>query len=339
MFGRSGDLQIHNREKFHGCIYSNPLFYYVVVHAENRICKMRYTIPLRSYLRRAKSISADAFDYVLPEERIAYRPLSDRSSSKLLVVKGQSLDLQDKKFFDLPHVLPPSSLVVRNVSRVIPARLPMQKTTGGRAELMLLSPVNYIDPARALMVSANWKCFIGGRRIKLGDELSTPVGSSGSILTARILEKEGQTAVASLSLRGGDVTSLREALELAGRTPLPPYIKRQDDESDKLAYQTVYAGRDGSVAAPTAGLHITEDVLTDMLALGIQFANIILHVGAGTFAPLGGEYAGDHHMHEERASIPRGELETVLQHVVRERPVIALVCDPFYFQFFQLRDN
>eukprot|EP00171_Calliarthron_tuberculosum_P008790 IDg8790t1 len=124
----------------------------------------------RGFLHRAKSISANAFDYGLPDDRIAYRPLPDRSSSKLLVVEGQPPRLNDKLFVDLPHVLPPSSLLVRNVSRVIPARLPMQKATGGRAELMLLSPATIADPGEALLTNSNWKCFVGGRRIKIGDQ-------------------------------------------------------------------------------------------------------------------------------------------------------------------------
>ncbi len=298
------------------------------------------------YLKRAKSVAAESFDYVLPDACIAYRPLSDRSASKLLVVQGSVPKLQTKKFIDLPELLPADALVVRNSSRVIPARLLMQKETGARAEVMLLSPVGNIDPSEALGstgLQCEWNCFLGGRRIKPGDTLVAqlePGGTSkGCSLAARVVRKDGQSAVVRFSVQHANGASplpsdsdlattgftLRDAIEQIGHTPLPPYIKRDDDVLDKDAYQTIYADREGSVAAPTAGLHMTEKVIAAMKEKGIRFADVLLHVGAGTFAPLGGPFAGDHSMHEERTSVLHDELRIILNHVRDNMPIIALV--------------
>lgn len=302
----------------------------------------------RSYLQQAKSVTADSFHYFLPKSHIATAPLRDRSASKLLVVRGRTPDLETKLFSDLPDLLPPNSLVVRNTSRVIPARLRMLKRTGGRAEVMLLSPVGDADPSTVLLsagASTRWHCFIGGRRVRAGDLLQARLGGRrdwrGLALVARVAEKAGRGAVVEMAVhesggalpvgldvaRGVEGISLKEAIAQVGRTPLPPYIPREDKPFDREAYQTVYAGREGSVAAPTAGLHMTDGLLERIKARGIRFSDVLLHVGAGTFAPFDGEQAGDHEMHEERTIVSYSELECILAHLVekKDNPIIALV--------------
>lgn len=311
-------------------------------HARNSVRRAN------SYLDKAKSVVASAFDYELPEERIAYRPLPDRGSSKMLVVSRPEQEVMDQHFCDLPELLPSNSLMVLNTSRVIPARLFMQKPTGGRVEVMLLSPMDNLDPAVALTSESwttRWKCFVGGRRIKPGHSLAAPMssarinGKSDFSLVAHVLERDGPVAVVSFSLAQSEEAglpaqtrdtvdnsvTLRDVINVLGHNPLPPYIKRDDDDSDTYRYQTVYADKEGSVAAPTAGLHMTKDILHELKSKGLSFAEVTLHVGAGTFAQLGGPLAGDHVMHEERVSVLEKELKRIIEHVAAGGPVVALV--------------
>lgn len=327
-------------------------------HPPSHSPKMRSTPIWRAsltYLQQAQAVSADAFNYFLPKSHIATAPLRDRSASKLLVVRGAAASLETKLFSDLPSLLPADSLVVRNTSRVIPARLPMLKRTGGRAEVMLLSPVGDADPTKVLQsdeACTRWNCFIGGRRIKEGDLLQANLGGrrewKGLALVAKVAGKDGRDAVVDLSVQkssGGlpvnlDVTrgvggiSLNEAISQVGRTPLPPYIPREDKPFDRETYQTVYATTEGSVAAPTAGLHVTEGVMEELRRRGVRFADVLLHVGAGTFAPVGGGCAGGHAMHEERTVGAYGEIEAVLRHLEEKKPIIALVRQSFPFSVF-----
>lgn len=287
---------------------------------------------LSTHLSRARSHTARHFDYDLPAHRIALHPLPDRSSSKLLVVPGRDAPLQHRLFSDLPSLFPSESLLVLNSSRVIRARLRMHKPTGAAAELMLLSPISCTDPAAAMAKPAAgqvWKGYIGGRRVRVGDVLQVSVdGTDQAVLEAAVLKREGQTAEVRLGVEGDKGVgrmSLAEALEKAGKTPLPPYIKREAVDADKDGYQTVYAKLDGSVAAPTAGLHMTEGVLMELRERGVRTEQVALHVGAGTFAPVDADDVGSHVMHEERISVMGGSLRGIGRQVERGQPVIALV--------------
>lgn len=282
----------------------------------------------RSHLQRAKAVKASSFEYLLHRNCVAERPLADRSSSKLLVVdfnRQQPLSepvIQDRVFRDLAQLLPRGSLLVRNASRVIRARLPLQKRTGGRAELLLLSPVENIEPCDALSnTRSRWRAFVGGKRIRDGDLLH------GKDLDARIVERSGQMAVVDLEVHGHDSTScldLRSALATSGKTPLPPYIRRASDDADTTDYQTVFAQQEGSVAAPTAGLHMTNELENELKCIGVDSVDVTLHVGAGTFAPLGGELAGDHSMHVEHVHVTRQALKRIVSQVQSPGITIAL---------------
>jgi S-adenosylmethionine:tRNA ribosyltransferase-isomerase len=299
------------------------------------------TQQLAGYLARAKSVRASWFEYDLPTSRIAERPVcGERSSSRLLVAKRSSPTQENeasastsgqvlhRHFHDLPSFLPRDSRLVMNNSRVIPARLAMRKVSGGRAEVLLLSPICGADPNPILQQSIEssppWKCFIGGRRVRKGDLLFCEAGSVK--MRAEVLSRNGSAAEVRFS--GDDNTSglsLSQALHSLGETPLPPYIKRAADPRDVRSYQTVYAENAGSVAAPTAGLHMTPAILEDLAESGVNTSTITLHVGAGTFAQLGGPTAGDHRMHEEHFSIETSTLRSLILDIERKRPVIALV--------------
>lgn len=285
-----------------------------------------------SLLARAQATRASLFDYDLSPSRIASRPVDDRSSSKLLFYAGGRSSAKPKRnvthhrFFDLPDLLPPNTRLVMNDSRVIPARVPMRKDTGGRAELFLLSPESLMDPSESLLKplcnGIEWKCLIGGRRIDAGDVLT--ISKNGSTLRAVVKSRSGTGA--RVILTGEPHTlSLANALKKFGKTPLPPYIRREADELDVSTYQTIYADKDGSVAAPTAGLHLTSDIMDSLAAKGIETSSVTLHVGAGTFAPMGGPTAGDHDMHEEQFSIRASTLRTIADDWRAKRPIIAVV--------------
>lgn len=279
------------------------------------------------FLSHARAVKASSFFYDLPADRIATRPLADRSASNLLVGGGASPHApsatQHHLFRDLPSLVPARSCIVMNSSRVIRARLPMRKSTGGLAEVMLLSPADRSDPALCLSAPLDdlpaWKVFIGGRRIRAGEVLTASF--RGISVEATVLSREGAAGEVRF---GGNAPSLAAALEALGQIPLPPYIKREADEGDLESYQTVYADRAGSVAAPTAGLHMTDDVLERLRQREVNVSRLTLHVGAGTFLPMGGETAGEHSMHEERFHVCTDELEKLAADARRQRPLIAI---------------
>lgn len=287
------------------------------------------------HLLQARAVKASSFHYELPRDRIASRPITQRSSSRLLVAAGASPFSPDatehRAFHELPALLPERCRLIMNSSRVIRARIPMAKTSGGRAEVLLLSPLDGSDPtpllAAPLKESPSWNVFIGGRRIRAGDVLQ--VSGPSIHLTASVESREGASAVVRF---GGSAPDLASALEIFGCTPLPPYMDRDADATDVGAYQTVYADRAGSVAAPTAGLHMTDDMLGTLKQQGIDVTRVTLHVGAGTFLPMGGETAGEHSMHEERFQIGTKELRCIASDSKRKRTLVAVVSLTFEYQ-------
>ncbi len=261
---------------------------------------MRCATVTKSFLRRAQGVLAAHYDYPLPASRIAQRPLAERGASKLLVARGTPASVTDHQFSELPALLPAGCLLVRNDSRVIRARIRARKSTGGAAEVFLQEPLG----------NGVWRCMIGGRRVRAGDTLtSVPPGAA-----ADVLRREGRDAV----------VRLRGAVDAVAAMPLPPYIARDADARDDVDYQTVYSRAAGSVAAPTAGLHVTQRLERELAARGVQVADVTLHVGAGTFAPLGGELVGQHTMHEERACVRRDVLDVLLAQVRAGLPVVAM---------------
>jgi S-adenosylmethionine:tRNA ribosyltransferase-isomerase len=239
----------------------------------------------------------------------------------LLVADVPVRSIRHMGFLDLPALLPENGLLVVNHSRVIAARLAMQKPTGGAVEVLLDHPVApSADPAVVLRSKdpSTWSAMIGGRHVKMGMELSCPSG-----LRAVVTERNGLRSI--VELQWNDAVPLATMLDRAGDVPLPPYLHRVPVAADKERYQTVYAEEDGSVAAPTAGLHFTNRVLEEIAQRGIQRADVTLHVGMGTFLPVSAADARDHDMHAERFSVRRSTINMLCEQAARSDGWITAV--------------
>ncbi len=268
-----------------------------------------------------QNISIADYDYSLPDSRIAKFPLARRDASKLLVCRNGSIS--EAQFSDIAQYLPAGSLLVFNDTRVIQARMHFQKESGSKVEIFCLEPwQEALSSAFEERVSVCWKCLVGNnRRWKapfLQRELQT--GGRRVVLRAERLQAISGAWVIRFTWDGG--VSFAEILEAAGEMPLPPYLHRQAEESDKVRYQTVYAHCNGSVAAPTAGLHFTEKVLADVRQAGVETEFVTLHVGAGTFKPVSSERIGGHEMHTERLLLTKEQLLHLQRHA--GRPFIAV---------------
>ncbi|MFP4130034.1 MAG: tRNA preQ1(34) S-adenosylmethionine ribosyltransferase-isomerase QueA [Halorhodospira sp.] len=228
------------------------------------------------------------FHYELPERLIAHRPAERRTASRMLVLQRDSGALADRRFTDLPAYLRPGDLLVLNDTRVIPARLAGTKPTGGRVELLI---ERVEDPDGGVLL-----CHLRASRApRPGTVIELPEG-----VGAEVVGREGRLFRLQL---GGLGDQLWRYLERAGRVPLPPYIRREDDAEDRERYQTVFAHRPGAVAAPTAGLHFDDALLERLRGMGVATHYITLHVGAGTFAPVASEDLSAHTMHAERLEV------------------------------------
>lgn len=257
-----------------------------------------------------RQIRTADYTYELPEERIAKYPLAERDSSKLLCWDGKAI--ADRTFRELPSLIEPDSLMVFNNTRVIRARLLFRKETGALIEVFCLEPHNPGEFARNLASAGpvEWKCLVGNlKRWKQGTLQATfTLGRSEHRLTAERVMAEGDAFIVSFSW-DGDGLSFAGVLEAMGHMPVPPYLGRADEESDLTSYQTLYARINGSVAAPTAGLHFTPAVLEGLSDRGIERADVTLHVSAGTFRPVKSELISDHLMHTEHFFVTRDTLE------------------------------
>ena len=246
------------------------------------------------------------FTYHLPRELIAQRPLADRAASRLLVLDPPPAAPAHRHFADLPGLLAPGDLVVLNDTRVIPARLLGVKETGGRVEVLV---ERVLDPRRVLAHVRASKAPRPGARLVLE-----------GVLEARV---EGRRdGLFELFFAGTE--PVETLLERHGRVPLPPYIERPADDPDRERYQTVYARRGGAVAAPTAGLHFTADLLERVRAGGVAVTTVTLHVGAGTFQPVRAERVADHHMHAERLEVGADAVAAVAAARARGGRVVAV---------------
>lgn len=262
------------------------------------------------------------YGYDLPNDRIAMRPLEERDASRLLVYRRASNAVTHHTFRDLPGLLPSNALLVVNRSRVVAARLPLSKPTGGATEVLLTRPLGpSADPAVVLASTepSEWECLVGGRNVMPGMRLSCAHDG----VHVDVLERAGTEGVVRLSWP--DARTLSQVLSDVGHVPLPPYIKREDDAEDQHRYQTVFARDEGSVAAPTAGLHITERVMNDLAERGIVIAEVTLHVGLGTFQPVEATDARDHVMHAERVEIEAAQLQQIVAHCRSDAPFITVV--------------
>ena len=252
------------------------------------------------------------FDFALPPDRIAQEPVSPRDASRLMVLDRASGQVAHRRFADLAGELAAGDLLVLNDTKVIPARLPGTKPTGGEIEIFLLEPSGRPDEWRALIA--------GGKSIRPGVALALRGG-----ITAVPVSREDEVWVVRLAHDRGTVA---EALEAAGEVPLPPYIRRgRDDERaalDRDRYQTVFARVPGAVAAPTAGLHFTPALFEKIAAKGVETAFVTLHVGLGTFAPVRVTDVLAHRMHDEPFTIPASTAEAIARTRERGGRVVAV---------------
>ena len=248
-----------------------------------------------------KDISILDYTYDLPEDKIAVYPIAERQNAKLLIY--QKGILQEDQYKNITDYLPENSLLVFNDTRVIQARLLFQKATGAAIEIFCLEPCDTINEYNILMAkkeSIQWKCLIGGASKWKEGNLIKEIIVQGErvILEAQLIEKITDAYIVTFSWKPAHY-SFAEIIEQAGDTPLPPYIKRKPIDSDKERYQTIYAKQDGSVAAPTAGLHFTPSIFSSFTTKNIRTAFVTLHVGAGTFKPVKADLLKDHPMHAE----------------------------------------
>ena len=264
------------------------------------------------------------YDYLLPKERIAAFPLAQRDASRLLYYCAG--DISDQRFTDLPSLIPSGSMLVRNNTRVVPARLLFAKDSGAIVEIFCLEPV---DPADYNLSFAQrqavlWRAVVGNKKrwktgaIRLYNPQNQPeITNLG--LEAQLISQDGDSYMIGFSWSSGQ--SFAEVLEACGRIPIPPYLDREAQEEDRERYQTIYAAWKGSVAAPTAGLHFSDEVNACLKDKNVRFNEVTLHVGAGTFMPVKTENMAAHHMHSEPFSVSLAFLQALHQH---KGPVVTV---------------
>ena len=274
----------------------------------------------------ARTLRIADYDYPLPDERIARYPLADRGAAKLLQYRAGRIT--DERFSDIPELIPPGALLVGNQTRVIHARLYFPLGNGRVLEVFCLEPLHPEDYARSLGSTreVSWKCLVGGnRRWKSGTiDLTFPMRSQSVTLTAIRGEQLDNAFAVTFRWSSPTPLSFGEVLEAAGTIPLPPYLNRQAEGEDRDRYQTVFARREGSVAAPTAGLHFTPEVLEALEGHGVNCRTLTLHVGAGTFKPVTTDALGDHIMHREYFSVPRSLLLDIRDQLLSGRPIVSI---------------
>lgn len=256
----------------------------------------------------ALNLNINDYTYDLPNDRIARYPLAKRDEAKLLVYsKGK---ISHERFTTLPELIPSNALLYFNNTKVIPARMVFQKDTGAEIEIFLLTP---IDPS-PVMASAmqaqkqcTWKCTIGNLKRWSNGAILKKVSGTLMVEASLLNREEGL-----IEFSWNDDTTFAEVVDQSGKTPLPPYLKRDAEHSDKERYQTIYSKNEGAVAAPTAGLHFTEDIFDALTKKGITKDFITLHVSAGTFQPVKVDNALAHVMHTEQIIVTRTNIENLL---------------------------
>lgn len=261
-----------------------------------------------------RHIDINDFDYPLPDERIAKFPLAERSGSKLLVYRNGTI--AESRFCDLARELPPRSLLVFNNTKVIRARIILHKPSGARIEVFCLEPHAPADYERAFAVrgECEWSCIVGNLKKWKSGFVKIDFNHDGRVceLRAEIAERGEREHIVRF-MWDADMT-FGQLLEYLGRIPIPPYLNRESEAIDLTRYQTVYSKFEGSVAAPTAGLHFTDDMIARMRGEGFAFDEVTLHVGAGTFLPVKSDDAAQHPMHTEHFEVRLSTLESLLAH-------------------------
>lgn len=264
------------------------------------------------------------YTYELPTERIAQYPLPERDSSKLLIYDNRNIS--EDIFSNIPAIIPQNALLIFNDTKVINARLKFKSPNGKDIEIFTLEPFVETELVSALNQkgSARWLCLVGNIKAWKSGKLESVITKNGKVyhLFAELLSKEAEAFVISLEWQPENQT-FAEILDLFGVIPLPPYMKRESIKEDRITYQTVYAETEGSVAAPTAGLHFTEKVLDELKNRNIKTGFVTLHVGAGTFKPVKSENISDHEMHSESIYVEFSLLENIAKNLGKNK-IIAV---------------
>ena len=261
-----------------------------------------------------RHIRISEYNYPLPDERIAKYPLAQRDHSKLLIYnKGE---VGEDVFYNLPSHLPQGALMVFNNTKVIQARMHFRKETGALIEVFLLEPADPTDYELMFQTTGRcaWYCLVGNLKKWKEGSLKREIDVRGSRLTISATRGELHGTSHRIDFEWDGDVSFAEIIDVMGELPIPPYLNRATEESDKTTYQTVYSKIKGSVAAPTAGLHFTPEVLAALDAHGIEREELTLHVGAGTFKPVKSEEIEGHEMHTEFISVRRETIQKLIDH-------------------------
>ena len=290
-----------------------------------------------------RHIHISDYNYPLPDERIAKFPLAQRDHSKLLVFENG--DISEDIFYNITGHLPKGALMVFNNTKVIQARMHFRKETGALIEVFLLEPAEPAD--YELMFQTNgkcaWHCLVGNLKKWKEGQLSRSFDVNGKTVTLSVerLHEERTSHWVEFRWDNPDV-SFAEILDAAGELPIPPYLNRDTQESDKTTYQTVYSKIKGSVAAPTAGLHFTDKVLSDIDAHGIDREELTLHVGAGTFKPVKSEEIEGHEMHTEYICVNKKTIDKLIAHggkAIAVGTTSVRTLESLYYMGVKLHDN
>lgn len=273
----------------------------------------------------ARDTRIEDFTYDLPDERIARYPLAVRDAAKLLHYKNG--EIVDYHFTDLPKLLPYGTLLIGNATRVIHARLHFHTSNDKTIEIFCLDPVNPVDYQQTFAATDQvvWKCLVGGNRKWKSDfaTLTVEIGGEEIILSARRLQQVDNAFHIEFSWPDARF-SFGQLLDAAGNIPLPPYLNRAAEKEDKDRYQTVFAHTEGSVAAPTAGLHLSERLMEELKQQNMNWGEVILHVGAGTFKPVTSPTLGGHDMHAEYFEVDRLFLERLAAQLQSGQPIVSV---------------
>jgi S-adenosylmethionine:tRNA ribosyltransferase-isomerase len=247
-------------------------------------------------------VKTDDFNYNLPQELIAQIPIEPRHHSRLMDLNSKTGEIVHRHFYDIEQLLNPGDLLVLNQTKVIPARIYAHKETGGRIEILLLRKMDEL----------HWECLIGGKKMGVGKGFTVENGPKGEVVEEILAAKK----------KVRFIQPIETFLTVAGEMPLPPYIHERLEHQDR--YQTVFAKESGSAAAPTAGLHFTDELLKSINAKGINFAHVTLHVGLDTFAPVTEDDPETHHIHKEWCELTEETAQIIRQTKANGKRVIAV---------------
>jgi S-adenosylmethionine:tRNA ribosyltransferase-isomerase len=267
-------------------------------------------------MENAKKIKIEDYSYNLPYDKIAKYPLAERDNSKLLVYKNSTIT--DTNFENIQDFLPPHSLLVFNNTKVIQARIKMLKKTGAKIEIFCLEPHFPSDYEQnfASNTTCSWHCMVGNLKKWKNESLSISfqIGSNTIELTATKIDNLKDNPIINFRWNDSNIC-FADILNEVGSIPIPPYLNRESEQTDTERYQTVYSKIKGSVAAPTAGLHFTDNLLRKLINNGIKTEEVTLHVGAGTFKPVKAEYISQHEMHVEAIVVSKSKIENILNNI------------------------